>query len=130
MSRWMNILKRMDIMTQLQDMEFNHPDSPDIQRGMFLANYFEENESEIMEFIEDEIKQSNLAQGDALREAMEKVLADIPDSQRVDRSFLFNELHLDEVRGFSEHEKDIPGAIIGVMRMIDKEFTETFRDAN
>jgi len=133
MSRWMSILKGIDVMTQLQDMEFDHPNSPDIQRGMFLVNYFEENESEIRDFLEDEIKlgrKSNLALDDSLRQAMEKVLANIPNSQSVDRMILFGQLRLDEIKGFSEHEHRIPDAIIGVMRMMDKEFAEQERDAN
>jgi hypothetical protein len=122
---WRTILKKYDLPILA---DFEHPNSPAIKRGLFLANYFADNESELNEQVEEAmaIERSE----DSLRRAVYEILDGIPNKESVDFSILINRLKLDTWRGFSEHQNNIPYAIIRVLEDIDEEFSLQERDAN
>ena len=122
---WKNILKNYDL-PRIQD--FNYPESTDIQRGLFLANYFADNESELNEQIEQAMLKERSEE--SLRRAILKIIDDIPNSQSTDYMILVGQLKLDTFKGFSEHQNDIPSSIVKVLESMEKEFDEIDSDAN
>lgn len=118
MGDWRTILKR----------DFEYPNSPDIKRGLFLADYFAENESELNEQVEEAMAVER-SEG-SLRRAVLKIIDDIPNSQSVDYMILVGQLKLDTWGGFSQHQGNIPNAIMGVLEDIDREFSQQERDVN
>lgn len=122
---WRNILKNYDL-PRIQD--FNYPESNDIKRGLFLANYFADNESEINEQIEQAMSKERSEQ--SLTKAILKIIDDIPNSESVDYMILVGRLKLDTFKGFSEHQNDIPSSIVKVLENMEKEFDVINRDAN